>query len=104
MNKFLTTSIGRLRLYAFLEGVSLLVLVFIGMPMKYFLDNHSIVRSVGPVHGALFLLFMFGTLTVAIEQKWKFLQTTWKVILSSFIPFGTFYIDHVLLRRIHNNR
>jgi integral membrane protein len=101
MSKFFTTSIGRLRLYAFLEGVSLLVLVFIGMPMKYFLDNHAIVRSVGPVHGALFLLFLFGALTVGVEQKWKFTQTTWKVILASFIPFGTFYIDHILLRKIH---
>jgi integral membrane protein len=101
MSKFFTTSIGRLRLYAFLEGVSLLILVFIGMPMKYFLDNHSIVRSVGPVHGALFLLFLFGALTVGVEQKWKFTQTTWKVILASFIPFGTFYLDHILLRKIH---
>src|SRR5690606_23141172 len=35
MLKFVTTSVGRLRLYAFLEGLSLLLLVFIAVPLKY---------------------------------------------------------------------
>lgn len=98
MKKHITTSIGRLRLIAFLEGISLLALVFVAVPLKYLFDNPGWVKAIGPIHGALFLLFLFNALHTGVEQKWKFVQTTWKVILASFIPFGTFYIDYKVLR------
>jgi len=100
MKKYFTTAIGRLRFSALLEGVSLLVLVFIAVPLKHFFDNPSLVQSIGPIHGALFLLFVFTTLRVGIEQNWNFKETTWKVLLACFIPFGTFYIDYKILRHI----
>lgn len=54
MTKFFTTTAGRLRLFAFLEGISLLALVFIAVPYKYALDNPSLVKSIGPIHSACF--------------------------------------------------
>jgi integral membrane protein len=100
LKKYITTTIGRLRLLAFLEGISLLVLVFIAVPLKYYFDNPSISKSLGPIHGALFLLFIFNALRVGVEQQWKFKETTWKVLIACFIPFGTFYIDYKILRNI----
>lgn len=100
MKKFFTTTIGRLRLFAFLEGISLIVLVFIAVPLKYYFDNPSLSKNLGPLHGALFLLFVFNALRVGIEQQWKFKETTWKVLLACFVPFGTFYIDYKILRNI----
>ncbi len=94
------TKIGRLRIVGFLEGVSLLILIFIAVPMKYYFENPSLSKTLGPIHGALFLLFIFNTLSVGIEQNWKFKTTTWKVILACFIPFGTFYIDKKILSKI----
>jgi integral membrane protein len=94
------TNIGRLRILAFLEGISLLVLVFITVPMKYFFHNPVGSKIIGPIHGALFLLFLLNTLSVGVEQNWKFKTTTWKVILACFIPFGTFYIDKKILSKI----
>ncbi|MCG3167851.1 MAG: hypothetical protein POELPBGB_03650 [Bacteroidia bacterium] len=100
MNKFFTTNIGRFRLLAFLEGMSLIVLVFIGMPLKYMAANPALVKSVGPLHGLLFLFYVAYTFSIAAENEWKFSQTTWKVLLASFIPFGTFYTDHTILKKI----
>jgi integral membrane protein len=94
------TKIGRLRLVAFLEGVSLLVLVGIAVPLKYIYSNPSLVKTMGPIHGMLFVLFVFNTISVGVEYKWKFSTTTWKVLLACFIPFGTFYIDKKILSRI----
>jgi integral membrane protein len=94
------TKIGRLRIIGFLEGVSLLVLVFVAVPLKYYYHNPSLSKSLGPVHGAIFLLFVFNALSVGIEQNWKFKNTTWKVILACFIPFGTFYIDSRILSKL----
>lgn len=103
MKKFFTTPIGRLRLLAFLEGISLLLLVFVAVPLKYYFDNPSMSKFLGPVHGSLFLLFVFNALRVGIEQQWKFKETTWKVLVACFIPFGTFYIDYKILRKIHTD-
>lgn len=93
------TNIGRLRLLGMLEGISLLILVFIAVPLKYYFGQPVISQWLGPVHGALFLLFVFNTLSVGVEYKWTFRTTTWKVLLACMIPFGTFYIDRKILRK-----
>nr|WP_314491783.1 DUF3817 domain-containing protein [uncultured Chryseobacterium sp.] len=100
MIHLLKTKIGRLRIIGFLEGVSLLVLLCIAVPMKYYFGNPSLTKIMGPIHGTIFLLFLFNTLSVGVEQNWKFKKTTWKVILACFIPFGTFYIDHKILSKL----
>lgn len=94
------SQLGRLRIISYLEGISLLILLVIAVPLKYFGQNPALVKAVGPVHGALFLWFILNTLMVAIEQHWKFRETTWKVLLACMIPFGTFYIDHQVLRKV----
>jgi integral membrane protein len=98
------TKVGRLRIIGFLEGISLLLLVFIAVPMKYLLDNPGLSKTLGPVHGAVFLLFLLNTLSVGMEQRWKFSTTTWKVIVACFIPFGTFYIDYKILKHLKEDR
>ncbi|MEO8534729.1 MAG: DUF3817 domain-containing protein [Flavobacterium sp.] len=99
MTNFFKTNIGRLRILGLLEGISLLILIFIAVPLKYIFDNPSGTKMMGPIHGALFLLFIFNALSVGVEQNWKF-TTTWKVLLACIIPFGTFYIDHTILSKI----
>ncbi len=100
MIDLLKSKIGRLRIIAILEGISLLTLVFIAVPMKYGFDNPSFVKMMGPIHGSLFLLFLFNTLSVGVEHNWKFKETTWKVLLACIIPFGTFYIDRKILSKL----
>lgn len=97
MRSLLSTHIGRLRIIAFLEGVSLLVLMFIAVPLKYALHNPTLVKAMGPIHGTLFLLFIYNTISVGIEQRWK-RDIIFKVLLACIIPFGTFYIDKKILR------
>jgi integral membrane protein len=101
MKKFLNSKIGRLRAVGLLEGISLLVLIFVAVPAKYFFASPELVKALGPVHGMLFLLFLFQTLSAGVEHKWKFGTTTWKVLIACIIPFGTFYIDAKILRRLH---
>ncbi len=97
-----TTKIGRLRILGYLEGFSLLLLIAVAVPMKYMYNNPELSKLLGPIHGAIFLLFMFNTLSVGIEQRWEFKRTTYKVLLACFIPFGTFYIDHKIFKTIND--
>jgi integral membrane protein len=94
------TKIKRLRIIGFLEGISLLALVGVAVPVKYILGDPYWVRVLGPVHGLLFLLFVVNTLSVGVEYGWKFGTTTWKVLVACVVPFGTFYIDRKILRVI----
>ncbi|WP_342648003.1 DUF3817 domain-containing protein [Mucilaginibacter sp. CSA2-8R] len=96
----LSTGVGRLRLIGYLEGISLLALLFVAVPIKYWGNSPALVKSIGPVHGGLFLLYLFNALSVGIAQKWPFKTVTWKVLLACLVPFGTFYIDHKILSRI----
>lgn len=96
----LNTKTGRLRLVGFLEGISLLVLLCIAVPLKYGYDDPSLVRGLGPIHGLFFLLYVLNALSVGVEQQWQFKTTTWKVLLACIIPFGTFYIDRKILSTI----
>ncbi|KOH42914.1 membrane protein [Sunxiuqinia dokdonensis] len=100
MIQLFKTKIGWLRIIGFLEGISLLVLVFVAVPMKHVYNNPFLSESLGPVHGALFILFVLYTLSVSFEQNWRFRTTTWKVLASSFLPFGTFYVDYKILKGI----
>lgn len=98
------TKLGRLRIIGLLEGISLLFLIFVAVPMKYIFGNEQGSRIMGPIHGALFLLFIFNTLSVGVEYGWKFRTTTWKVLLACMIPFGTFYIDRKILGKMHKEQ
>jgi len=100
MKNYFTSSIGRLRLFAFLESISLIFLVFLALPMKHLFGNPTWVKIIGPIHGGLFLLFIFNALNVGVEQKWKFKEVTWKLILGCFIPFGLIYFDYKILRNL----
>ncbi|REA61704.1 hypothetical protein DSL64_11550 [Dyadobacter luteus] len=88
----LKSSLGRLRIIAFLEGVSLLILLGIAMPLKYMAGIPEVVRVVGMAHGVLFILYVLLLIQVAIERSWSFKKSILSFI-ASFVPFGTFYAD-----------
>lgn len=106
MIQFIQSKVGRLRLIGFLEGISLITLLFIALPLKYGFGIPEFSKVIGTIHGVLFLLFIFNTLSVGVEYQWKFKETTWKVLLACIIPLGTFYIDRKILRmmRTSNNK
>ena len=91
------TSIGRLRIIGFVEGVSFLVLLFIAMPMKYVMGMPQMVKQVGMAHGLLFVLYVMAVVIVKVEKDWSFGKMG-IALLVSLIPFGTFWADGKLFR------
>ena len=92
VSELIKSALGRLRIIAFLEGVSYLVLLGIAMPLKYMADLPQAVRVVGMAHGVLFVLFVLLLIQVATEKSWSFKKSALSFI-SSLVPFGTFYAD-----------
>lgn len=81
-----------------LEGLSLLVLLFIAMPLKYIWGNPEYVRVVGMAHGLLFVAYILFAIMTKFELNWK-VKTLLIVFAASVIPFGTFYIDKKYLSK-----
>lgn len=97
MTSLLASSMGRLRLVAFVEGISYLLLVGVAMPLKYLADIPEPVRPVGMAHGILFIAFCLALLMVLLEGRLTFVRTV-ITFVSSLVPCGTFVIDRYLTR------
>ena len=89
--------VSTFRKIALLEGLSYVILLFIGVPLKYLLNNDWVVKLLGMPHGILFIAYIIFSLILYKKMKWSNLDLI--IILSaSLIPFGTFYIDRKYLK------
>lgn len=80
------------RITAFLEGISYLLLLGVGVPLKYLADNDSWVKALGMPHGVLFVGYLILAFLIKDEQKWSN-KSFILVGLASVIPFGTFWVE-----------
>ncbi len=97
METLFTSKMGWLRVIAFLEGVSFLVLLGIAMPLKYIWSMPEYVRVVGMAHGLLFVFFLALVAVVGTDRDWH-PKTFALAFLASVLPFGTFWADLKLFR------
>ncbi len=89
----LSTLMGQLRLIAFLEGVSYLVLLFVA----YGIRMPDVIKILGPIHGFLFIAYVIYVFIAKSEFKWTWGKTLLALVLS-IIPFGTFWAEWKLFR------
>ena len=98
IDNLLKTALGRLRIVAFLEGCSFLLLG-VTMILKYKFAMPQPNYVVGLAHGILFVLYVGLVLQVSFIHKWNLLKMFW-AFLASLVPFGTFYADKVLFSEV----
>ena len=88
----LDATISRLRLISLIEGISYLLLISVGMPLKYMMQMPIPNKILGMGHGILTVLFV-----VILFQVWskKKIATALAIqtFIASLIPFGAFYIE-----------
>ena len=86
-----------LRWAALFEGSSLILLLFVAMPLKYYAGIPEAVKIVGPIHGVLFLSFIVLLFSHATKGELSLVKLL-TGFLSSFIPFGSFVFKAKMLR------
>lgn len=84
---------------AILEGISYLLLFALSMPLKYWAGIGAPNLYIGYVHGFLFILYVVLALVLWQQRKWS-VKHVGIILLASLLPFGTFYVESRLLRRI----
>ncbi len=98
MLTFIKDPLYRFRIVALIEGLSFLLLLFVSMPLKYYMGYATFSWYVGMAHGVLFVLYLVLAIEILIRRKitfWLFLR----VIVASIIPFGTFFNERTLKDR-----
>jgi integral membrane protein len=83
---------------AWFEGVSLILLLFFAMPMKYLAGQDIFVKTIGMAHGLLFIVYMLLAITLKFSNPWNY-KKFGIICLASISPFGTFYIESKYLNK-----
>lgn len=91
-SKLLRKKLRLLSTAAITEGISFLVLLFIAMPLKYFMELPIAVTVIGWIHGVLFVGFLSLAWDVKSDLN-KPLRWFGYAFAASIIPAGTFFFD-----------
>lgn len=94
----LSSPIKRLSAIAFVEGVTLLALVIIAMPLKYVASQPEWVSIMGPIHGMAFIVYLIVLIENISQGGWSKADFI-KTLVAAFIPFGTFWNEKLLKQK-----
>ena len=86
------------RIIAFLEGITYVLLMSVGLYFKYKLGDPSYVKLLGMPHGLLFISYLILAFLIKDDEQWKN-KDFGTILLASILPFGTFYIDKKYLQK-----
>ena len=90
-------ALTRYRTIAWIVGVLLIVLVLVGMPLKYLGDNPALVALIGPLHGFLYMVYLLCTFDLSRRARWPFGRMI-IVMLAGTIPFFSFWAERRVTR------
>ncbi|MBT7850615.1 MAG: DUF3817 domain-containing protein [Formosa sp.] len=87
------------RIVAFLEGLSYILLLFVGVPLKYLGNDVTLVKLLGMPHGFLFMAYIAFIIVLRFDTPW--LKKHFILIaIASIVPFGTFIVEHKLKKQL----
>lgn len=85
-------ALTRYRVIAYVVGVVLIILVAVGMPLKYIWHDPTIVETVGPAHGFLYMVYLLAAFDLGRRARWP-LGRMVLVMLAGTVPFVSFYAE-----------
>jgi integral membrane protein len=91
------------RVMAYVTGVVLVVLVFVGIPLQVFAHNLVVVKYVGTAHGILYIIYVVVAfiMTRAVRMPLASPKTV-IVLLAGILPVLTFVIERWVTRTYIN--
>ena len=83
----------RYRVMAWVVGVLLVVLVVVGMPLKYLGGNDAVVIATGVPHGWLYMVLMITAYDLGRRVRWPWLRLI-LIAAAGTVPFLSFVAEH----------
>ncbi len=93
------SELQKFRLINKIEGISFIILIFIAMPLKYSFGYPIATKVVGMLHGLLVFAFIYQIIEAKKEAGFTLKETALYSLLS-LIPFGSFYTDRLLAKKM----
>ncbi len=93
------SELQKFRLINKIEGISFIILIFIAMPLKYSFGYPIATKIVGMIHGILVFAFLYQIYEAKKEAGFTLKETGFYTLMS-LIPFGSFYTDKLLARKM----
>ncbi|UPT78330.1 DUF3817 domain-containing protein [Sulfurovum sp. XGS-02] len=93
------SELQKFRLINKIEGISFIILIFIAMPLKYSFGYPIATKIVGMLHGLLVFAFIYQIIEAKREAGFS-LKATGLYSFLSLIPFGSFYTDRLLAKKM----
>lgn len=91
------------RVMAYLTGVVLVVLCFVGIPLQVFAHNLLIVKYVGTAHGILYIIYVLVAFAMTRAVRIPVASPrTIIVLLAGTIPVLTFVVERWITRTCIN--
>ncbi len=82
----------RYRVIAYVVGIGLIILVLIGVPVQVWGNSDAIVKVVGPLHGALYVIYLL--LTLDLSRRVRMSPIVMLVVMAAgTIPFLSFVAE-----------
>lgn len=79
----------RLQLAAIVEGLTLVLLVVVAVPLKHAAGYALATSIMGPIHGVAFLVYIGVVIDTAVGGPWKKGEIA-RLVIAAFVPFGSF--------------
>lgn len=91
----------KFRKVAKIEGISFIILLFIAVPLKHLGDLAIATKIVGPIHGGLWMWFLYLQYEAAKEYSWNLKFNIFAFVMS-VVPFGTVWLNKKLQEQENN--
>ena len=82
----------RYRIMAYVVGTLLVILVYVGLPLKYLFGNPTVVTWTAIPHGYLYMLLLITAVDLGLQARWS-----WKrlilIALAGTVPFLSFVAE-----------
>jgi len=99
----LAAAARRYRVMAYITGVVLIILVFVGIPLQVAAHNNVIVNYVGTMHGILYIIYVVVAYLMTYQVRMKpATPGTVIVLLAGILPVLTFVIERWVTRKYIN--
>ena len=92
-------ALQRYRVVANVVGVVLVVFIVIAVPLRYLGGEPRLSRTISPIHGFFYVVYLGVTLDLARRAGWSMTRTV-LVMLAGTVPFLSFVVERRMTRSV----
>ncbi len=94
-------ALARYKIMAYVVGVGLLILTFVGVPLQFGASLPQVSAIVGPIHGIFYIVYLMAALDLALRARFTLPQLL-AMVGAGFLPFLAFVIERRVARRVES--